>query len=385
MRNVEVTLKVADSIEFLRTLPDNSLDSCVTDPPYGLTSKPPKIEEVLTAWLQGDRYLVKKNGFMNSSWDSLVPGPELWKEVYRVLKPGAYLSAFFSPRTADIGGIAIRMAGFEIRDQIAWLRKGGMPKSTNVGLMVDKHLKVTGNRGAAFTVAGVDTQASMEGKAGAVGAYNPEGTPGSEFSHMGTGLKPSQEPIIIARKPLDGGKLATNALTWGTGGMDVVSTRFGSDKTTVNTHSGGPKPFGDAAGKEYASKTVEGKWPGNAILEDGYEAGWLNGRGDLAQFFLVPKASKKEKEAGCDGLPAGRGGRKNPHPSPKPIDLMRHLVRLLTPENGTVLDPFNGSGGTALGAVLEGRDYIGVDLSSEYLEITKARLAHWADNFSLTE
>lgn len=377
MLNTKISLVCKDSLDYLRTLETNSLDCVVTDPPYGLTTKQPDILKVLEAWTSGKPFMVKSEGILGSSWDSLVPGPELWREVYRVLKPGAHMAVFSSPRTQDLLGIALRISGFEIRDTIAWLRKGGMPKSTSLSLMVDKKLGFSGNRGAAFSVAGNGTQASMEGKAGSVGAYVPEGTPGADFSHMGTALKPSQEPILIVRKPLSG-SLAENALEWNTGGMDIVSTRFGTEVTTVNTHSGGPNPFGNAVGKDYSSRKVEGKWLGNAILEEGYEDGWLNGSGDLSKFFLVAKAHKKEKEAGCENLPKGRAGLGNPHPSPKPIELMRCLVRLLAPKpEHVVIDPFNGSGGTAIACGLENRQYIGVDLERQYIDISVARVAHW--------
>lgn len=380
---VNVKLKVSDSIEYLKTLPDESIDSCITDPPYGLTSKPPKVDEVLRCWLDNKPYLCKKKGFMGNSWDSLVPGPELWKEVYRVLKPGAFMSAFFSPKTVDLGGMAIRLAGFEIRDQIAWLRKGGMPHSTNLALAVDKKLGVIGNRGAGFSVVGNGTQASMEGKAGSVGAYDPQNTPGSKYSHMGTALKPSQEPIIIARKPLKG-TLCDNVTKYETGGMDVVNTRFGSDKSTVNGHVGGPKPFGDSVGVSYKSKVVTGKWPGNAILGDDYEEGWLNGSGDLAKFFLVAKTTKKEKLYGTENLTPGRAGLTNPHPSVKPVELMRLLVKLLAPmPHHVVLDPFLGSGSTGIASILEERDFIGVDLCSEYVDIARARIEAWAVNYGV--
>ncbi|BCP56262.1 hypothetical protein K32_48790 [Kaistia sp. 32K] len=131
------TLYLGDCLETLRTLPDNSVDSVVCDPPYGL-SKEPDMAEVLHHWLAGDDYQHKGGGFMGKSWDSFVPGPAVWRECLRVLKPGGHLLAFFGTRTQDMGTLAIRLAGFEIRDSIAWIYGSGFPKSMDVSKAIDK-------------------------------------------------------------------------------------------------------------------------------------------------------------------------------------------------------------------------------------------------------
>lgn len=127
-----------DCLLGMRTcLADNSIDAVVTDPPYGL-SKEPDMMEVMKHWMNGDDYVHTSGGFMGKSWDSFVPGPSIWKEVFRVLKPGGHLLAFFGSRTYDLGTLAIRLAGFEIRDQIMWVYGSGFPKSLDVSKAIDK-------------------------------------------------------------------------------------------------------------------------------------------------------------------------------------------------------------------------------------------------------
>lgn len=127
-----------DCLLGMRTcLADNSIDAVVTDPPYGL-SKEPDMMEVMKHWMNGDDYVHTGGGFMGKSWDSFVPGPSIWKEVFRVLKPGGHLLAFFGSRTYDLGTLAIRLAGFEIRDQIMWVYGSGFPKSLDVSKAIDK-------------------------------------------------------------------------------------------------------------------------------------------------------------------------------------------------------------------------------------------------------
>lgn len=303
-----------DSREVLRTLPDCSVDAVVTDPPYGL-GKPPDPRVVLAHWLAGDDVEVTGGGFMGRSWDSFVPGPPVWEECLRVLKPGGHLLAFFGTRTLDMGGLAIRLAGFEIRDSLAWLYGSGFPKSLDVGKAIDKAA------GAERPVTGTHKN---------WGATH-------QWDGWGTALKPAFEPVVVARKPLVG-TVAQNVLGYGVGGLNIDGCRVGD--------SGGL-----------------GRWPANVILDD--DAAALLDREtpgkEPSRFFYTAKASKKER----------RGSK---HPTVKPIELMRYLVRLVTPPGGLVLDPFAGSGTTLEAAVLEGFSCIGVEREAGYIEDINTRL-----------
>jgi len=172
-------------------LADDSIDAVVTDPPYGL-SKEPDMMEVMRHWMNGDDYIHSSKGFMGKTWDSFVPGPAIWKEVFRVLKPGGHLLAFFGSRTYDMGTLAIRLAGFEIRDQIMWVYGSGFPKSLDVSKAIQD----------------ADSAKQWDG--------------------WGTALKPANEPICVARKPLVG-TVATNVLTHGTGAINIDGCRIGDE------------------------------------------------------------------------------------------------------------------------------------------------------------
>jgi len=337
------TLHHGDNREVLRTMPDNSVDSIVTDPPYEL-------------------------GFMGKKWDStgIAYDQTLWAECLRVLKPGGHLIAFGGTRTYHRMTVAIEDAGFEIRDCIQWIYGSGFPKSLDVSKAIDKQ-------------AGI-----WRGQAGAIQSKNhPMGSPNYERTNkglpatpeaqqwhgFGTALKPANEPAVLARKPLIG-TVADNVLTWGCGALNIDGCRV---------------------------EGSTGRWPANVILDE--EAAQMldeqSGHG-ASRFFYVAKASRAEREAGLDGMEVkmkqiysdmGQGAlpqqtpsiatpRANHHPTVKPITLMRYLVRLVTPPNGTVLDPFMGSGSTGCAAMLEGVDFVGIELSAEYLEIAERRIAH---------
>jgi len=275
-----VTLHHGDCLDVMRSIPDNSVDAIVTDPPYGL-------------------------GFMGKEWDALPPGLEWAQECLRVLKPGGHLLAFGGTRTWHRLAVAVEDAGFEIRDSIAWMHGQGFPK----------------------------------GKAQ---------------------LKPAHEPVVIARK----------RTVAGTGLLNIEDARIGSGK----------------------------RWPSNVILDEAMAAvldeqsgierragGFIRSKasdkfgtfatgdrmtvrppsdGGASRFFYVAKPSKRERPV-IDGVA---------HPTVKPLKLMRYLVRLVTPEGGTVLDPFAGSGTTIEAAIIEGFDVIGVERESEYLPHIEYRI-----------
>jgi len=343
-------------VDVMRTLPDNSVDSIVTDPPYGLS-------------------------FMGKRWDYDVPSVEIWAECLRVLKPGGHLLAFAGTRTQHRMACRIEDAGFEIRDMIAWVYGSGFPKSHN----------------------------------------GPWG---------GTALKPALEPITMARKPLVG-TVAANVLAHGTGALNIDGCRVGAeDGYTENAVTQGINTartsYAPAGVRRTFAPSSQGRWPANLIHDGGDEVvglfpvttsgggnksrkGTTEGgncygtygapppdvrgadKGSAARFFYCAKASKRDRNEGCehiDAKPYSHDGRETPienayqrnasnsHPTVKPTDLMAYLCRLVTPPGGTVLDPFMGSGSTGKAAIREGFRFIGIEREAEYIAIANARISH---------
>lgn len=341
-----------DSLDVLKTLPDNSVHAVVTDPPYGLgDTSPAQVADCMLAWARGETWTPKGSGFMGKFWDAWVPPPELWREVLRVLKPGGHALVFAGSRTQDLMSLSLRLAGFEIRDTLQWLYGSGFPKSHNVSKALDK-------------------------QAGEVD---------DSWQGWGTALKPAYEPVIMARKSLKG-TVVQNTLEHGCGGINVDACRvaWSEGEEAGDTHAGSPA----------------GRWPANVILDP--EAGALldtQASEPVSRFFYCAKASRAEREAGLQGHETKTGAqltgrqegsvglsayagtrgsqpRANIHPTVKPINLMRYLVRLVTPSHGTVLDPFTGSGSTGCAAVLERVNFIGIERETEYARIARARIAH---------
>lgn len=406
----KIKLMKGNNIELLKTLPENSIDSVVTDPPYGLS-------------------------FMGKKWDYDVPSVEFWKEVYRVLKPGGHVLSFGGTRTYHRMVVNMEDAGFEIRDQIMWLYGSGFPKSHNIGKAVDK---VQGNeRETKGIVKGMGSNnTSSMNNGGIKQDFNPEYelTKGnSEWEGWGTALKPANEPICMARKPLSEKTVVDNVLKWRTGGINIDGCRVGNDiiETTINKGPGDNGIYGKYKGMDEPDYH-EGRFPANIILDE--EAGrvldeqsgvskstanqnykWNNtdceantfqsrgkytprdDKGGASRFFYCPKVSKKERNTGCDeleekvieGRDPGQDERnvafknrptpkKNTHPTVKPIELMAYLCRLITPPNGVVLDPFMGSGSTGMAAVREGFRFCGMEMESEYFTIAEKRIL-WSE------
>jgi|TARA_R110000824_G_C15170184_1_gene672832 DNA modification methylase len=268
-----------DNIEVLKQFEENSLDCCVTDPPYGMGME---------------------------HWDHSVPRVDFWKEVIRVLKPGAYALSFCSPQLYHRMACAVEDAGFDIKDQIMWMITTKMPKKNK--------------------------------------------------------LKPAHEPIVVAQKPYEG-SIQKNFEKWGVGKIDVVTTRvpwdkkppkgwvkgglqrrtFGKDGKTTGTQ----KEFGKV------DANPNGRYPSNIIGEVSSEH---------QKYFYAPRVTRKER------------GEYNNHPTPKPISLMSYLVKVYCPENGIVLDPFLGSGSTAIGAIKENRKFVGIELEKDYVDVSGKRL-----------
>jgi site-specific DNA-methyltransferase (adenine-specific) len=410
------------NLDVLPTLPDNSVDAIVTDPPYEL-------------------------GFMGKSWDSsgIAYSVELWAECLRVLKPGGHLLAFGGSRTWHRIAVAIEDAGFDVRDSIAWLYGSGFPKSLDISKAIDKAAGIERER-----VPYVGGIASGQGNYGGGGTVHigtkvgdePATDEAKKWQGWGTALKPAFEPVVVARKPLVG-TVAANVLLWGVGGLNIDGSRIG---TTVETWpatrsftSGISSGYTDGIEKGETQSTGQvpaGRWPANIIL-DKYTAGLLdeqsgvssskqalmsagpesegwglhnrepgvrghNDSGGASRFFYVAKASKKDRNEGLEDLEAQRhsdrenaegvGGdnprnrtneaKQNFHPTVKPTALMEYLVKLVTPPGGTVLDPFTGSGSTGKAALLNGFKFIGIELTADYLPIIEGRLKHAAETYA---
>jgi len=396
-------------LDTLKTLPDNSVDSIVTDPPYEL-------------------------GFMGKSWDNsgIAYSTDLWAECLRVLKPGGHLLAFSGSRTYHRMVVAIEDSGFEIRDQIMWLYGSGFPKSLDVSKAIDKaagaEREVVGteirfNEPSGIVNIGQGERVLIERK-----ITEPATPEAQQWQGWGTALKPAHEPIVVARKPLIG-TVANNVLTHGTGALNIDGSRVGlsEGEKKIGGFGNGGIGFGggDAKNVEWQQST-QGRWPANVIHDGSDEvlAGFpMTGKspkpykptvdrsdssmfgiggvghdaeygdnGSAARFFYCAKASKSERNAGLEGLPEGTNGvgalrdngresepRANFHPTVKPLALMRYLVKLVTPPSGTVLDPFLGSGSTAVAAILEGFEWIGCEMTEDYFPIIEARV-EWALN-----
>jgi site-specific DNA-methyltransferase (adenine-specific) len=418
------TVYHGSNLDVLPTLPDNSVDSIVTDPPYEL-------------------------GFMGKSWDNsgIAYSVELWTECMRVLKPGGHLLAFGGSRTWHRLAVAIEDAGFEMRDSIAWLYGSGFPKSMDISKAIDKaagaerdKVPATGSLHKNKNL-NDDSWSKIGQDNPLMDSAQPATDEAKKWQGWGTALKPAFEPVVVARKPLIG-TVAANVLAYGTGGLNIDASRIGTEERTN-------QPAGSAGLLDRNSfpngsqpQTVQGRWPANIIL-DPYTAelldeqsgisnsgkigvtrqatsfnantygdgiGKLSGqsRGDFgdsggaSRFFYVAKASKKDRNEGLEELPEVKVGSfngnaiqsdgnkigakpdkpnepgRNFHPTVKPTALMEYLIKLITPEGGIVLDPFTGSGSTGKAALLNGYQFIGIELTDEYLPIIEGRLK-WAN------
>jgi site-specific DNA-methyltransferase (adenine-specific) len=401
-------------MEVLKDLEDNSIDSVVSDPPYGLSQISTQVfNECMLKWCTDDRsFMPSSKGFMGKSWDSFVPPPSLWDEVYRVLKPGGHALIFAGSRTQDLMGLSLRLAGFEMRDCIQWIYGSGFPKSLNIGKAIDKtqgnereiirtikktHYSTSNSNEGWKRPSHYDSNGSVK-KIMEITA--PSSKEAKQWEGWGTALKPAYEPALLVRKPFRG-SVAQNVLEYGVGGINVDGGRIdyrwpsniiiGEDVEKDLTKKHGIKTSGEMPlnFKDRDSSTVQflGK---TRIHSQSYE---IN-KGSVSRYFYCAKASKEERERGLDGFELKKAGamrgeetrenkpsnhpmRKNIHPTVKPIDLMRYLCRLITPPKGTVLDPFMGSGSTGIGAIKEGFDFIGIEREEEYFEIAKTRIEYW--------
>lgn len=404
----------ADNMEVLKSLPDNSIDSVVTDPPYGIS-------------------------FMGKKWDYDVPSVELWQEVYRVLKPGGHLLCACGTRTQHRMAVNIEDAGFEIRDVISWVYGSGFPKSLNIGKAIDK---IQGNERVHLGVINKLQSYGLESNNCYGGDIDRKGkmeiTRGSSpYEGWGTALKPACEFFTLARKPISESNIAENILKWGTGGINIDESRIKADYKWQRTSPGTNIDTFFRAKKSLIKSegTDLGRFPANFIHDGSEEVVRLfpesksiqsirdNGEGErkskivygninkletlrghddqgsAARFFYCAKASPSERNEGLEGLDLkqvgiyaqdewSRNNMKgtpdnfrepvaNHHPTVKPIALMEYLIKLITPKGGTVLDPFAGSGTTGIAAINLKVKYILIEREADYIPIINARLKHW--------
>lgn len=338
-------LHLGDCLEVLAGLPDNSVDSIVTDPPYGLS-------------------------FMGKKWDYDVPSVAIWEQCLRVLKPGGHLLAFAGTRTQHRMAVRIEDAGFEIRDMIAWVYGSGFPKSLDVSKAIDKAAgaerevlgtEVRYNKASGIVSAGRDERTLIERKITALATDAAR-----QWSGWGTALKPALEPITMARKPLIG-TVAETVLAHGTGAINVDGCRVGNESRW--NPSAGHKNLENkrtvtpiSSHKEFDGRECIGRWPANLIHDGSNEACLALKSG--ARFFYSAKTGKDDRETD------------NNHPTVKPTTLMAYLCRLVTPPGGTVLDPFMGSGSTGKAATVNGFRFIGIERDPAYHKIAMARISN---------
>lgn len=425
--NPKISLYNGDCIETIKTFPNNSIDAVITDPPYEL-------------------------GFMGKSWDNtgIAYNPDLWREVLRVLKPGGHLLSFGGSRTYHRMACAIEDAGFEIRDQIMWVYGSGFPKSLNIGKAVDK---LQGNERELLT-----TETRYNEPSGIVGVGQGERTlinrkitkGNSAWEGWGTALKPAHEPIVLARKPLSEKTVAENVLKWGVGGINIDGCRV-AHQSEADRLSATPQGkvirnnFAPGEGIEGTETnrpdTSLGRFPANFITDGSEEVvdlfpnvktGGSNGNrkngpysnertwnvsktqgnnvidglppfsGSAARFFYCAKASKSERDRGCEGLEEKRSGSmvgnvndgdfltgsgnprrgvgRNNHPTVKPLALMKYLIKLVSREGQLVLEPFGGSGTTAIACKELNRKCIIIEKEEMYIPIIKARVSADTNN-----
>jgi len=391
-----------DCIEQMQKLIDEGVqvESVVTDPPYEL-------------------------GFMGKSWDAsgIAFDKKTWELAFQLLKPGGYLLAFSASRNYHRMAVAVEDAGFEIRDQIMWIYGSGFPKSLNIGMGVDKK---QGNDRVAVGERTRNVKPFDDDN-----GWNSNNTTGnhiytkgnSEWEGWGTALKPAHEPIVMARKPLEG-TVVDNVLEHGVGGINIDECRVGKEILEEQI-AGRSNKIGTFERKDMITPKREGRYPAN-VMHDGSdvvndifpnskgssgngnakvgetskgaiplrrgEAPLYNDEGSASRYFYCPKTAKSERNQGLvefDDKQYSHDGRKksienpyqrnksiskNSHPTVKPVELMKYLCRLVTPKGGTVLDPFMGSGSTGMAAKDEGFDFIGIEREKEYFEISEQRI-----------
>jgi site-specific DNA-methyltransferase (adenine-specific) len=385
-----------NNVDTLRQYEDGHFDAIITDPPYGIE-------------------------FLGKDWDSNTGAVETWQECFRVLKPGGYLLAFSAARTYHHLASNIESVGFEIRDQLMWLCASGFPKAQDIGKAIQRRLGVEqsipitkheAQQGYSVKKPGAsvhgpkdDTDAGYSGRI--TECTSPEAI---KWSGWKTHLKPAHEPIVMARKPFKGSCI-DNVLTHGVGALNIDDNRIAfedqKDKDSArgfahpNIERTGSPRFQDQMTESHNQNytPTTGRFPSNVMGEvTGYQ-----------KFFYCPKVSRRERHVGYEqtNIPTNPEGLLdidkgayigtkrqqvnsvgNNHPTVKPVALMRYLIKLVTPPNSKVLDPFTGSGSTGMAAVELGHRFVGCELDPHYVEIAKRRIQGWCkpqDNSTYTE
>ena len=407
-----------NNITHLKTLEDNSIDSIITDPPYGIE-------------------------FLGKDWDTNTGAVETWQQCLRVLKPGGYLLAFSAARTYHHLATNIQQVGFEIRDQLMWLYASGFPKAQDIGKSIQRRQGVEKSKPQdglnAFGLGGANVRMnpSLEkeytDKKAEVIPTSPEA---KQWHGWKTSLKPAHEPIVMARKPFRGSTI-DNVLTHGVGALNIDATRIAYTDNMATAKSkiveSKIKGYEDTLGYKETHFVVneQGRYPSNVLGEIP----------DYQKYFYCPKVSRRERHVGFEqtNIPTkdltnngkyvgttthptdpklqdplahiptseggflgtdgewatehwhGENGQKNKaplaperamnvgnnHPTVKPVELMKYLIKLVTPPNSTVLDPFCGSGSTGMAAVELGHTFTGIELDADYCKIAKRRIEGW--------
>jgi site-specific DNA-methyltransferase (adenine-specific) len=381
-----------DNRETLKTIPNNSIDAIITDPPYGID-------------------------FLGKAWDANTGALETYQECLRVLKPGGHIVAFSAARTYHYLAITLEQAGFEIRDQIMWIYSSGFPKSQDIGRQIQRKLGIeqtekqegfnafANKNGSSF----VSDWSRQEEKNDKVVVTDPVA---KQWEGWGTSLKPAHEPIALARKPISEKNIAENCQKYGTGALNIDATRvpYVDDKDIKSAQFGRPSTDNHSYINTEAQQTRDnldvvqandkGRFPSNVIGEIA---------DDYQKYFYCPKVNRKERHIGLHNpgaqtrrardkngntLPYAEkkqgasanvlveqfqlNSKGNNHPTVKPVELMKYLIKLITPPGGVVLDPFNGSGSTGMAAVELGHEYIGCELDPAYVDIATKRIeAYW--------
>lgn len=471
----QVTVYAGDCLDVLRAMPDDSVDAVVTDPPYGLgNTTSAQVADTITRWVSGEReFIPEGRGFMGRPWDAFVPPVAVWDECLRVLKPGGHLVAFAGSRTFDLMTLAVRLAGFDLRDVVMWLYGSGFPKGRSYDDEMAAYLAGAGPDDAGPDGAGPPAEVytvtaylkaardaagwtnkridGLFGRNGMAGHWTTSGsqpavpsctewatlkealaphlgddvddlveqfaatnrpddwgtkTDGRAFlSSLGdrqverphgwsSALKPAYEPVIMARKP-PVGSTAANVATYGTGGLNIGACRIGTERLEEQAARKSKLGTFDDTGGVVTPARV-GRWPSNVALDEtaadvldaqtgvtrsriGKPRGAASGEGwgmtatgaeysdegGASRFFYTSKAGSQDRVM-VDGVG---------HPTVKPQDLMRWLVRLVTPPGGVVLDPFAGSGSTLEAAIHEGHPAVGVERDPQFVGIIRARLS----------